>query len=527
MPERPAPGRRRSYQTTLLVVAVVAAGLNLRTAITSLPPLFPDLSARLHLSSAVLSLLATTPVICFGVVSAFAAWINRRWGEERVLLVALILLTAGLLLRGVSPSIMLFPGTALAASAIAVLNVLLSSMVKRRWPARAGFLIGIYLTALSVGAILSSLISVPLYQASGGSIPLALGLWAGPAALAVLLWLPQLRYGRPGVTRSAAEPPPPGPVSASPVSASPVSAGPVSASPVSASPVSASPVSASPVSANTAPARIKLYRYALTWQVTAFMGLQSLLYYAALSWLPTIFQDRGSSAVAAGNLLALMAVGNFATSLLVPVLAHRTPSQRALVVPSLIGTAVGLAGSLWAPLGTAPLWILVLGVSQGSCLGLAIFFMMARAPDPGTAASLSGFAQSVGYLVACAGPLEVGLLHTATGSWNIPMVLLLILAGCELAVGVLAARPLVLPAAPGGTGGRAVPPCSGVTQGGSGGMGPPGREEPPPGGKQRVRRACRVRASYLVITAVDSARSRRARPAQHTRSNRRAPAGQH
>jgi CP family cyanate transporter-like MFS transporter len=436
MPERPAPGRRRSYQTTLLVVAVVAAGLNLRTAITSLPPLFPDLSARLHLSPAVLSLLATTPVICFGVVSAFAAWINRRWGEERVLLVALILLTAGLLLRGVSPSIMLFPGTALAASAIAVLNVLLSSMVKRRWPARAGLLVGIYLTALSVGAILSSLISVPLYQASGGSIPLALGVWAGPAALAVLLWLPQLRYGMPTVTRSAADP-------------------------VPASPMLASSVSASPVSVNTAPARIKLYRYALTWQVTAFMGLQSLLYYAALSWLPTIFQDRGSSAVAAGNLLALMAVGNFATSLLVPVLAHRAPSQRALVVPSLIGTAVGLAGSLWAPLGTAPLWILVLGVSQGSCLGLAIFFMMARAPDPGTAASLSGFAQSVGYLVACAGPLEVGLLHTATGSWNIPMVVLLILAGCELAVGVLAARPLVLPAAPGGYGGTGSPPVLG------------------------------------------------------------------
>jgi CP family cyanate transporter-like MFS transporter len=131
----------------------------------------------------------------------------------------------------------------------------------------------------------------------------------------------------------------------------------------------------------------------------------------------------------------------------VPVLAHRAHGQRALVVPSLIGVAVGLAGSLWAPLGTAPLWVLVLGVSQGSCLGLAIFFTMARAPDPGVAASLSGFAQSVGYLVASAGPLMVGLLHSATGSWGIPMVLLLVITGCELAVGVFAARPVVLPAA--------------------------------------------------------------------------------
>ena len=176
------------------------------------------------------------------------------------------------------------------------------------------------------------------------------------------------------------------------------------------------------------------------------MGLQSLLYYAALSWLPTIFQDRGATAVAAGNLLALMGVGNLVTSLVVPVLAHRTPGQRALILPSVIGTAAGLAGSLWAPLGAAPLWVLVLGVSQGSCLGLAIFFMMARAPDAGTAASLSAFAQSVGYLVASAGPLEVGLLHTVTGSWNIPVIVLLVLAAVGLVVGLLAGRPLTLPA---------------------------------------------------------------------------------
>ena len=398
-----AGAARRPYEITLLVVAVAAAGLNLRTAITSLPPLFPDLQTQLHLSTATLSLLAATPVICFGVVSAFTAWLNRRYGEEMILLVALVLLTAGLLLRGVAPGVMLFPGTALAASAIAVLNVLLSSMAKRRWPERAGLLIGIYLTTLSAGAILSSLLSVPLYDRSG-SVQLALGVWAVPAALAVLLWLPQLRYRTVGLAPAAAD-------------------------------------------GTVAPARaaVKVYRYALTWQVTAFMGLQSLLYYAALSWLPTIFQDRGDSAVTAGNLLALMGVGNLTTSLLVPVLAHRRPSQRGLVVPSLIGTAAGLAGCLWAPLGSAPFWVLVLGVSQGSCLGLAIFFMLARAPDAGVAASLSAFAQSVGYLVASAGPLMVGLLNSATGSWNLPVVLLLVLCAAELATGLLAGRPLQLP----------------------------------------------------------------------------------
>ena len=387
----------------LLVIAVTAAGFNLRTAIASLPPLFPDLQARLNLSSAELSLLAATPVICFGAASAFAAWLNRRFGEEVILLVALGVLTAGLLLRGAAPDIMLFPGTILAASAIAILNVLLSSMIKRRSPERAGVLIGTYLTALCVGAIIASLLSVPLYNSSGGSVRLALGLWAGPAALAVLLWLPQLRYRAAGVARAV------------------------------------------PISGLTpAPARIKVYRYALAWQVMAFMGLQSLLYYAALSWLPTIFQDRGTSAVAAGNLLALMGVGNLVAALIVPVLAHRAPDHRALVVPSMTAMGIGLAGSLWAPLGGAWLWVLVLGIGQGACLALAIFFMVARAPDPGVAASLSAFAQSAGYLVASAGPLELGLLHSATGSWNIPVALLLVLCGGGLVVGMFAARPLVL-----------------------------------------------------------------------------------
>jgi CP family cyanate transporter-like MFS transporter len=401
MAEPPAAGPRRSHQTTLLVIAVTAAGFNLRTAIANLPPLFPDLQVRLNLSSAELSLLAATPVICFGAAAAFAAWLNRRFGEEVILLVALGVLTAGLLLRGAAPGIMLFPGTILAASAIAILNVLLSSMIKRRSPERAGVLIATYLTALCVGAIIASLLSVPLYNSSGGSVRLALGLWAGPAALATLLWLPQLRYRTAGVVRAV------------------------------------------PIS-GPAPARIKVHRYALAWQVMGFMGLQSLLYYAALSWLPTIFQDRGTSAVTAGNLLALMAAGNLIGALIVPVLAHRAPDHRALVVPSMTAMGVGLAGSLWAPLGGVWLWVLVLGIGQGACLALAIFFMVARAPDAGVAASLSAFAQSAGYLVASAGPLELGLLHSATGSWNIPVALLLVLCGAGLVVGMFAARPLVL-----------------------------------------------------------------------------------
>ena len=64
-----------------------------------------------------------------------------------------------------------------------------------------------------------------------------------------------------------------------------------------------------------------MHRHALAWQVMLFMGLQSLVYYATLSWLPTILRDRGASADTAGNLLALMGVGNLAVSLFIPMIA--------------------------------------------------------------------------------------------------------------------------------------------------------------------------------------------------------------
>ena len=181
--------RRRSAELALLVIGVAALGYNLRGAITSLPPLFPELQSRLHLSAAVVSVLAATPVICFGVVSGFAAAFSRRLGEERVLGIAAGALVIGLLLRGAVPGVLLFPGTILASAAIAVMNVLLSSLIKRRWPERAGFLIGLYITALSVGAITASLVSVPLWNGTDGSIPIDLGWLAGPAALAALFWL--------------------------------------------------------------------------------------------------------------------------------------------------------------------------------------------------------------------------------------------------------------------------------------------------------------------------------------------------
>jgi len=385
------------------VAGIIVLAFNLRGSITSLPPLFPELSSSLHLSPAAIAVLAATPVLCFGVFSGVAAPLSRRYGEERVLLAALALLGIGLLARAALPAWLLFPGTVVAAAAIALMNVLLPSLIKRRQPGRAGLLIGIYLLSLAAGAILGSLLAVPMFQASGGSVPLALGVWALPVAVAALAWLPQWRF------RTA--------------------------------PAGARPPGQQPL--------LKVSRYLLAWQVMGFMGLQSLIYYATLSWLPTLFRDRGADPVHAGTLLALMNIGNAVTLMLVPVLAHRTRDQRWLVALTVASAAVGLAGAWFAPLGGAAFWVVLLGFGQGAALALAVYFTVARAPDPVSSASLSAFTQGAGYLVATIGPLAVGFLHTATGSWTVPVIVLLAVLAAELAVGWGAARPATLPEASG------------------------------------------------------------------------------
>jgi len=420
-----APSARVGAQRSvpLLITGVVVLAVNLRTAITSLPPIFPELESALHMSATSLAILAAIPVLCFGVFSGAGAPLSRRFGEERVLGGALALLAVGLLLRSLSPTVLLFPGTVVVGGAIALLNVLLPSLVKRRVPERAGLVIGLYLLMLSGGAIVASLLAVPIFTAAGGgltagsaAVRISLGLWAAPALLAVVMWLPQLRYrtvpeqapaGQPGPARQARR-----------------------------------------------TGALAMVRHNLAWQVTVFLGLQSLIYYATLSWFPTMFRDRGVSAVHAGDLLALMNLGNAVTALLIPMLAHRAADQRKLAGLAMLATGVGLAGAFFGPVSTAVGFILLLGLGQGATLGLGIFYTMARAPDPVTAASLSAFAQGIGYLIASGGPLAIGFLHDVTGSWTAPGVALLAVAVVTLITGWLGGRALTVPGAHASAGGE-------------------------------------------------------------------------
>src|SRR5215213_7088972 len=237
-----AESGRPRLRSFLLVLGIVLLAANLRPALTGVAPLIGQIRADTGISNGVAGLLTTLPLLAFALLSPFAPRVARRFGMERALLASLLILAAGILLRWAVAA--LFLGTAILGAAIAVGNVLLPGLVKREFPEHAGLMTSVYSASLGISAALAAGVSVPLAQLAGIGWRGALAVWALPALLASVAWLPQLgRSDRP------ADP-----------------------------------------SARNSPGVRDLWRSPLAWQVTLFMGLQSLSYYVTLTWLPEILQ---------------------------------------------------------------------------------------------------------------------------------------------------------------------------------------------------------------------------------------------
>src|SRR5262249_54106286 len=144
---------------------------------------------------------------------------------------------------------------------------------------------------------------------------------------------------------------------------------------------------------------VPIWRHPLAWHLTFYMGMQSLLFYGPLSWLPAIFRDRGVDPAFAGILLLLFNGLGIVGNLTFPVVAARLPHQRVPVAIAVSLMTCGLLGILLAPTSTALLWVVILGIAQGACLSLALLMIVLRAADADTAAALSGMAQSGGYFL--------------------------------------------------------------------------------------------------------------------------------
>lgn len=377
-----------------VLAAIVLLAINLRTVIASLPPLLADVRADLGLSATVAGLLTTLPVVCFGALALVGPRLARRVPLERVLVACAVATAVGAALRGLESAPALFAGSLLAGAAVGIGQATLPVLIRLAFPAATGLLTGAYSMALPLGATLGSGAAVPLARAFG-SWGASLAAWTVPAALAAALWAPAA-FRRGTLVR--------GPLPA------------------------------------------PLRGAALAWWVAAFMGVQSMAFYAGLAWLPEILQDRGWSAGEAGALQALSSLVSIVPAFLVPLLAARRRAQT-LVLVTIVGVAAsGVVGLLAAP-GAAAAWVLVLGVGQGGSLGLALILPVLRAGGAGSVASLTAMMLCLGYLMASAGPWILGAVHDVSGGWNAPLVALLAITLLQLLPGLPAARDRELPAA--------------------------------------------------------------------------------
>jgi CP family cyanate transporter-like MFS transporter len=353
---------------TLLGVLLVA--FNLRAVIAGLAPLLPDVQVDLDLSRGTAGLLTTLPVLCFALLSPVAAGLGRRVGIEVALLLAMLGIIAGSLVRTVPGAGWMLAGTTVIGTGIAVGNVLVPSIVKQDFPERPGLMTGLSTAALTGGGAIGAAVSAPLAHSAGLGWRGSLLVLGALAAVAALVWLPQLRR------RHAA----------------------------TAARVGGSGVLGSPI----------------TWQLAVFMGMQSMTYYAMLAWLPALLQERSVSPSGAGWALALFNLLGIATAVLVPALAARRRDQRGLALLICAGWGAGLVGLLAVP-SLYLLWAVLTGFTQGAGIGLALALIVLRARTPESARDLSATVQSVGYLLGSTGPLVVGLLRDSSGGWTLPL----------------------------------------------------------------------------------------------------------
>ena len=369
----------------------------MRPVATSVGPLIHEIRRDLHLSGAAAGLLLTIPVLCFGLLAPLAPLLSRRIGIGRTLVLVLFAVAAGLVLRVSGGVAVLFIGTTLAAAGAACGNVLLPVLVRRNYPERIGSISAFYTTVLVGMAGLSAGAVVPLARALGEGWRGGLAIWALPALVAIAVWLPQRSLDSDAP--SPAEP----------------------------------------------HGRLRdVTREPLTWHLTVFFGLQAAGFYATLAWLPSIFESDGLSSTSAGLLLGLATTVAVPAALLVPRLAVRWRDQRLLALVLAVLTAVGYGGLIAAPTSAPALWAVLMGLGQGSSFLLALTMIVLRSGAPHLTAGLSTHVQSIGYLIAAAGPFVTGAVHDATGSWTIAIVVLMSLLAPQALTGVQAGRARVL-----------------------------------------------------------------------------------
>ena len=383
----PSTGRRH----LLLIAGILFIASTLRVTFTGAAPLLDAIRADYGLSTAQTGMLTTLPLLAFGLVSPLAAGVGRRLGIERSLLVALVLICLGIGLRSLPSTALLFGGTAIIGCGIALGNVLLPGLIKRDFSQHGARMTGAYSITMGGAAALGSAMVVPLALAGFGWHGALLVLMVFPL-LALLVWLPQTRK-----------------------------------------------TATAPLTGSGAMHNRGIWRSALAWQVTLFLGINSLVYYVIIGWLPAILQSLGYSEAQAGSLHGLLQLATAAPGLAIPLILHRLKDQRAIAIIVALMCAISACG-LWFWPGQAVVWTLIFGFGSGATMILGLTFIGLRANSAHQAAALSGMAQTIGYLLAACGPPLMGKIHDANGDWQLPLLAVALISVVMALFGALAGR---------------------------------------------------------------------------------------
>lgn len=366
--------------TWLFVLGIVCISFTMRSPITSVGPIIDLLKEQLHISNVIAGFITTIPLLAFAIVSPIVPKIARKYGIERALFLSLFILAIGVILRSTGSSIALYSGTVLIGIGIAFSNVLMPSILKLRFPLQIGLLTGIFTVAMNVTASIAAGVSYPIASSAFGWQG-ALGIWLVFIVIAIAVWFPQTRTVSHQQAQQTGQPP-----------------------------------------------AKKIWQYPLTWALTFAMGLQSFLFYTTASWIPSMLIEQGMQPSAAGIMFSIMQLSQIPMTFLIPILAGRTNDQRKIVVFFTILYMIGFGGLLLEWTNATIIWMILLGLAGGASFGMCMMFFSVRARNAYEAAELSGFGQSLGYLLAATGPVLYGFVHDQAGSFHKANILYIVVA---------------------------------------------------------------------------------------------------
>lgn len=369
--------KKKNY---ILLLGIVLIAANLRSPITSVGPLIGIISKDLNLSGGQSGLITTIPLLAFAFTSPLAPKLSRRFGLEKTLFYGLIVLITGMLIRYIPTISTLFLGTLVLGCGISVCNVLLPSLVKSEFSNHSGFATGMYSIGMTFSGALTTAASIPLVENIGLSWNQALSVWAILAIVALISWLPHVKNAIKKET------------------------------------VSITDIEKSDTS---------LFNSYLAWSVTLFMGIQALIYYVLVTWLPQMLVEQGLSASQAGNMASLQQMVLLPITFISPLIIEKTKDQRLLTGLSSLIFFFGILCLCSTNILVITLSIILIGIGGGLAFSLSMMFFNFRTSTPRKAAELSGMAQSLGYLLAAIGPFLFGVLHDQTHSWTASLVFLL------------------------------------------------------------------------------------------------------